>query len=106
MGQTGSEMEIEDTPEGSVLSLRAVPRASRTGLAPAPGSGGVRVRLAAAPLEGAANAELVRFLARLLGVARSDVEILSGRRSRNKRVLLRGLPADRVRRILAEASRK
>jgi uncharacterized protein (TIGR00251 family) len=54
------------------------------------------VRLNAAPLEGAANAELIEVLADTLGVARRAVSISSGERSRRKTVLIRGLSADEV----------
>jgi uncharacterized protein (TIGR00251 family) len=63
----------------------------------------LRLRLAAPPVEGAANEELVRFLAKRFGLNRSDIVILSGRRGRSKRVLLSGLQVETVRRVLDEA---
>ncbi|WP_460125502.1 DUF167 domain-containing protein [Stetteria hydrogenophila] len=54
------------------------------------------------PVEGRANASLVRFLARALGVNRSQVEIVHGARSRAKVVEIRGLDADAVSERLAE----
>jgi uncharacterized protein YggU (UPF0235/DUF167 family) len=55
--------------------------------------GALLVRLAAAPVDGAANDALVRMLAEALDVARSRVTILSGERSRDKRVHCAGPPA-------------
>ena len=49
-----------------------------------------RIAVAAPPLEGRANAELTLYLASVLDVPRSAVEIASGEHSRNKRVLVRG----------------
>jgi uncharacterized protein (TIGR00251 family) len=46
----------------------------------------IKIRIAAPPVEGAANEELIRFLAEHYGVKRRDVEIVSGHTSRNKRV--------------------
>lgn len=46
----------------------------------------IKIRIAAPPVEGAANEELIRFLADHYGVKRRDVEIVSGHTSRNKRV--------------------
>jgi len=49
----------------------------------------LRLRIAAPPIEGAANERLQRFLAGLFGVPRSRVELLGGARSREKRLLIR-----------------
>lgn len=86
---------LTPTNEGVLLAVRVVPRAARAGLA------GIRenallVRLNAAPVEGAANAELIEVLADALGVPRRAVSITVGERSRRKTVLIRGLSADEV----------
>ena len=62
--------------------------------------GCLRVRLAAPPAEGRANAELVRFLAKELGVPRDAVRLVAGRRSRRKLVHLAGVTLDDARRRL------
>ena len=49
--------------------------------------------MAAPPVEGAANAELARFLAKAFGVAARDVEVVSGHASKSKRVRVRGAKA-------------
>jgi hypothetical protein len=51
----------------------------------------LRIRLNAPPVEGRANAALVRFLARALGVPRSQVSLLSGETGRNKIVRIAGI---------------
>lgn len=56
----------------------------------------LRVRLTAPPVEGAANRALVEFLARRLGVRRSQVRIVSGEASRDKVVAVEGLGAEEV----------
>jgi uncharacterized protein (TIGR00251 family) len=58
------------------------------------------VRLAAPPVEGEANRELTRFLARLLGVPPSAVRVVSGDSSRNKVVEVAGLTVEEARRLL------
>jgi uncharacterized protein YggU (UPF0235/DUF167 family) len=55
------------------------------------------VRLAAPPVEGAANEALVAFVAKWLAVPRRAVRILSGERSRRKRLAVDGVSADLVR---------
>jgi len=81
---------IEVTADGVVLAVRVIPRAGRSGLA-GTRDDAVLVRLGAPPVDGAANTELVAVLAEAFGVPRRDVAILSGERSRHKRVRVRGI---------------
>ena len=81
--------------DGAVLSVHVVPGAVRAGVAGLHGDA-LRVRVAARPLEGAANRELLRLLARVLGVRPGDLELESGARGREKRVRVRGLPAQMI----------
>jgi hypothetical protein len=77
--------------QGSVsFSVRVQPRASRSEVV-GEQNGALRLRLNSPPVDGAANDECVRVLAKALGVARSAVSILAGERSRNKRVRVDGL---------------
>jgi uncharacterized protein (TIGR00251 family) len=78
------------TADGIILTVRVVPRASRTEVQGVHGDA-LKIRLQAPPVEGKANRALVDFLADALGVSRSSVEILTGDTSRNKRVLIRGI---------------
>ena len=68
-----------------VLELHVQPGAKKSEFAGMHGER-MKVRLAAPPVDGKANAELVAFLAEHYGVAKSDVEILAGLTSRRKRV--------------------
>jgi uncharacterized protein (TIGR00251 family) len=73
--------------EGVLLQLSVVPNARRTevdGLH----DGALRVRLAAPPIDGRANEALVAWLAKSLGVAKRDVELLRGDSSRRKQVAI------------------
>ena len=85
---------------GSLLAIRVTPRSARPGISewktdPA-GRPFLEVRVAAAPADGAANAEVVRMLAKVLGLARGDVRIVSGETARLKRLEV-PLTADQVR---------
>jgi hypothetical protein len=73
-----------------ILPVRVIPRASKTAIAGWRGDA-VLVRLAAPPVEGAANDALVAYLARALGVPRRQVSIVAGHKSRDKRVAIDGL---------------
>ena len=80
---------------GQLLDVRVVPRAGRSGVAGLR-DGALLVRLAAAPVDGAANAELIDVLARALDVPKRSIEIVAGDRSRSKRVRVDGMPAPAV----------
>jgi uncharacterized protein (TIGR00251 family) len=62
--------------------------------------GALKVRIAAPPVDGAANAELVKVLAKALKVSRSSVHILSGGTSKNKRVRITGAAAAEIQAVL------
>lgn len=74
-----------------LLMVRVTPRASREAVAGVDESGALRVRVTAPPAEGAANAAVVRLLARELGVPRSALDIVSGAGSRHKRLRVSGV---------------
>jgi uncharacterized protein (TIGR00251 family) len=82
---------IQSTPDGGVvINVRVIPRAGRPGPAGTRGDA-LLVRLNAAPVEGAANAELIEVIARLLSVPKRAVSIVSGERGRRKRVQVSGI---------------
>ena len=66
------------------LALRVTPGADRTRVTGRLADGRLQVRVAAAPERGEANAELVQFLARALGLPRASVRVARGRTSRDK----------------------
>jgi uncharacterized protein (TIGR00251 family) len=84
----------------ALLQVRVTPRARRNALGGMK-DGVLAVRLAAPPVEGAANKALIAFLAEALGLSRSAVRVESGLRSRHKKVRISGLTADEVARRLA-----
>ncbi len=91
---------LHATATGIELLLHVQPRASRTRIAGEHG-GRLKVQLAAPPVDGAANDELVRFLAELLAVPRRSVALVSGEGSRDKRVAVAGVTPEQALRPLA-----
>jgi len=85
------------------LTLRVSPGAARAGIVGRHGTGW-KVRVAAAPEDGKANAAVIRLLAHTVGVPARDVAILSGHASRDKTVELTGIDQGETERRLAEAS--
>jgi hypothetical protein len=93
--------------DGVQLTVRVTPKASRSALAgttPLPdGRTALAVRLAAPPVEGAANTELVAFLSKALAVSKSAITLASGTTARIKTLRIVGdSVADRLRLLLAE----
>jgi uncharacterized protein (TIGR00251 family) len=80
-------------------SFRVIPRARRTEIAGRRGDA-ILVRLAAPPVDGAANDALVAFLSEMLGVPERRITIVRGATSRDKAVAIDGLtPAEIARRL-------
>lgn len=76
--------------DGSVvLTLHIQPGARKTEVAGLHGEA-LKIRLAAPPVDGKANAALLAFLAKVCGVSRSAVVLVSGETSRSKRVRIAG----------------
>jgi uncharacterized protein (TIGR00251 family) len=93
-GKEPSARPWATTAGGLAVTVRLTPKGGRDsidGIAHlSDGSAVLKVRVAAAPTEGEANDALVRLLARKIGVALRDVELVSGAASRIKRILIKG----------------
>jgi len=85
--------------EGVVIHIRVVPKASRSKIAGQHGDE-LKIMVKAPPSEGQANKELLRFLAKSLGVSNSRIQLLSGETSRSKRVLIRSIPIEEMHTLL------
>ena len=81
------------------VPIHATPGAKITQAAGAHGAA-LRVRLAAPPVDGKANAALLEFIANRLGLAKSAVNLIGGQTSRRKIVGLTAAPADAEQRLL------
>ena len=77
------------------FDVRVIPRASRSGFAGLR-DGALLVRLAAAPVDGAANDELIALLSKALRIPKRDITIVSGERSRSKRIRIAGIDRDQA----------
>lgn len=90
-----SELLAREEGGAVVFSVRVAPRASRSAVLGVH-DGALKVALTAPPVEGAANAALIAFLAKLLDVAKRDVVIEQGEASRSKRVRVMGVTRGQV----------
>ena len=93
--------------DGLRLTVRVTPKASRTGVTGTvllpDGRSALAIRLAAPPVDGAANAELIAWLAKALDVPKSAITVASGQTARVKTLRIEGAAealADRLRSAL------
>lgn len=86
------------TKSGDVtLSIKAIPNAPKTAWDSLYGDDAVKVRVHAPPVDGAANAEIIKFLAAFFDLKRSGISITSGEKARDKVFMLSGISIDDVR---------
>jgi uncharacterized protein len=86
---------VQDTKDGAMLTVHVQPKASTTECVGIHGDA-IKIRVAAPPVDGATNGELIRFLARQLSVSPTSMHIQSGASGRRKRVLVKGATAELV----------
>ncbi|HKR28338.1 MAG TPA: DUF167 domain-containing protein [Acidobacteriaceae bacterium] len=99
-------LPISDTRDGVRFAVRVTPRASRTAITGLTGDepdSALKIALHAPPVEGRANAALIEFLADLLHVRRSDIEIAAGAHARTKLILIRNHTAAEISSAIAAA---
>jgi len=91
-----------DGERGALLTVHVQPGSSRTECVGIHGDA-VKIRLAARPIDGAANDELIRFIAERCGVPRANVQLHGGATGRRKRLFVKGVAAAS---LLAQLMRK
>jgi uncharacterized protein (TIGR00251 family) len=92
-------VETQERDGAVIFAVRVQPRASKDEIAGEMG-GALKIRLRAPAVEDRANEALIDFLAELLKTSRSAVSILSGERSRAKRIEIRGVTRQQVLNLL------
>lgn len=95
---------IKRSKDGLVLEVVVAPRAKRSACLGFHG-GVPKMSLAAPPIEGRANEELVLLLKELFCLPGRNIELIKGDSSRRKFVLLRGIPAEKVVQVLESIAR-
>ena len=90
---------LQETKDGVVLTVKAVPRAAKSEIAGADDEW-LRVRVKAPPVDGKANEALVKFFAEFFSLPKGAVAIISGDTARLKRIKISGLAADKAKEAL------
>jgi uncharacterized protein len=79
---------------GSALAVRVTPRASRNEIVEVLADGTIKIHIAAPPVDDEANEQLIDFLAKVLNVAKSRLEIVAGRSGRDKLISVLDMDAE------------
>jgi uncharacterized protein (TIGR00251 family) len=94
--------EFHNGKKGAALAVRVTPRASRNEITEIQSDGTVKIRLTAPPVEGQANEALVTFLAKVLDLPASKIEIVAGATGRDKLVSVFDIDAATLQRKILE----
>jgi hypothetical protein len=98
--------EFHDGKGGAALAIRVTPRSRKNTIDRILNDGTIKVKLTAPPVQAKANKALVKFLAEILDIKQSDIEIIAGEKGRNKLVTIYGLETEIVnQRIQAELTK-
>lgn len=84
---------LKENEAGLYVKIKVQPKASKNEIKGLQGDA-LKVRLTSPPVDGAANLACQNFLAQILDIPKNQVKIVSGLTSRNKTILLEGLPKD------------
>jgi len=99
---TNRKYKLHDGQKGAALAVRVTPRASKTQIVELLEDGTLKVHLAAPPVDDEANLELLKFMADVLGVPKSRLDIVAGATGRDKLIAVLDMDADTAhKRILA-----
>jgi uncharacterized protein (TIGR00251 family) len=82
------KFRMHDGKTGAAITVRVTPRSSRNEIAEIMNDGTIKIRLTAAPVDGAANKALIDFLAKILEVSAAQIEIVAGLSSKDKLITI------------------
>jgi uncharacterized protein (TIGR00251 family) len=96
------EFHLHDGKTGSALAVRVTPRASHNEIVEVMSDGTIKIHIAAPPVDGEANEQLLIFLAEVLNIPKSRIEIVAGAVGRDKLISVLDMDTETVhKRILA-----
>ncbi|MBI3738444.1 MAG: DUF167 domain-containing protein [Chloroflexi bacterium] len=87
---------LHDGKKGSAIAVRVTPRASENKISEVMEDGTIKIHLAAPPVDGEANEKLIVFLADVLNIAKSRIEIVAGATGRDKLISVLDMDAETV----------
>jgi uncharacterized protein (TIGR00251 family) len=90
------EVKFSNARHGAAITVKVQPRARKTELAGVMDDGTIKIRVAAPPVDGAANKALVEFLAKVLDLPARQIDIIAGESAERKLISLVGISPDAV----------
>lgn len=93
---------LQQTDKGIVLKVKVIPKSSKSTIVGWE-SDELKIRLAAVPEKGEANSELIEFLADVLGIGKSNIQLLRGKSCRHKQLCITNVSLERMQKILIES---
>jgi uncharacterized protein (TIGR00251 family) len=96
------KFRLHDGKKGAALAVRVTTRASKNQIVGAMSDGTIKIRITAAPVEGQANDELVKFLSDVLGVVKSRIDIVAGETGRDKLISVLDMDAETLHKKIVE----
>ena len=95
--------KFSDGKSGAAIAVKVTPRAKQNQVVKILEDNSVKIKLRAAPVDGKANIELIKYLAKVLNIRKSNLEILVGETSRNKLISVYGLTNSEInKRLISE----
>ena len=92
-------LQLQDQPDSVILTLKIVPGSSKTTLCGVL-DGMLKIKIAAPPEKGKANKAVIAYLAKVLGIKKGDLTLVSGQTSPVKQVQIQGLTAQQIKEAL------
>jgi uncharacterized protein len=99
---TDKNITLHDGKKGAALAVRVTPRASRNEISEVLSDGTVKIHLTAPPVDGEANEALLRFLAKILQVPVTNLDVVAGAKGRDKIISVIDMDAATLHRRIIE----
>jgi uncharacterized protein (TIGR00251 family) len=93
----------QDANNSISFEVRVVPRSSKSEII-GEHDGALKIKIASAPVDNAANEELIKLLSKTFGVSKMEIEIVSGQSSKRKMVRIKGADANKIAAVLQSKS--
>lgn len=90
------KFNLHDGKLGAAVSVRITPRMPKNEISEILDDGTIKIRLTAPPVDGKANQALIEFLAKILQISASSIEIIAGQTGRNKLITIMNMDSDEV----------
>jgi len=99
---TDRNFRLHDGKKGAAIAVRVTTRASKNQIIGALNDGTIKIRVTAAPTEGQANDELVKYLSDVLDIAKSRIEVVAGETGRDKLISVLDMDAETLHKKIVE----